>query len=80
VLITLGVGADRIRPAAKAAGVRFAVTHVHTERNWLEHVAELAVKGALVPTVSQVFDLTQAADAHRAIEAGHTQGKIVLRA
>jgi NADPH:quinone reductase-like Zn-dependent oxidoreductase len=23
---------------------------------------------------------TQAADAHRAIEAGHTQGKIVLRA
>lgn len=33
----------------------------------------------LVPTVGQVFDLADAAAAHRAIEAGHTTGKIVLR-
>jgi len=28
--------------------------------------------------VSQIFPLTEVADAHRAIKAGHTEGKIAL--
>jgi NADPH2:quinone reductase len=75
-----GVSADAVAPAAEAAAVRFAATQVHTERSWLERVAALAAEGALVPTATEVFDLADAADAHRAIESGHTQGKIVLRA
>lgn len=80
MLIALGTGADAIGPAAEAAGVRFAATHVRTNRDWLGHVVALASDGTLTPTVTQVFDLTAAADAHRAIEAGHTRGKILLRA
>lgn len=79
VMISLGEGADAVTAAAKAAGVRLEVTHVHTNRDWLEHVGALAADGVLKPTVSQVFDLANAAEAHRAIESGHTQGKVVLR-
>ena len=38
----------------------------------------LAVSGDLVPHVSASFALTEAAAAHRALEQGHTTGKIVL--
>jgi len=38
-----------LRPHADAAGVRIAATAVHTKRNWLARVAELAGHGALVP-------------------------------
>ncbi|WP_394771136.1 zinc-binding dehydrogenase, partial [Lacisediminihabitans sp.] len=34
--------------------------------------------GDVPHTVDSVFDLTAAADAHTAIESGHTRGKIVL--
>ena len=79
VFISLGEGADAVASAAEAADVRLAVTHVHTERDWLEHVGALATAGVLLPSVMQVFDLADAADAHRAIASGHSQGKIVLR-
>jgi NADPH:quinone reductase len=78
-VIEIAGAADDLRPDAEAAGVRIAATAVHTERSWLQHVADLAAKGALAPLVSHVFDLTDAADAHRLIEAGHMRGKIVLR-
>lgn len=80
VMISLGEGADTVAAAAKAAGVRLETTHVHTNRDWLEHVGALALDGVLKPTVSQVFELAKAADAHRALESGHTQGKVLLRA
>lgn len=60
------------------AGVRYAATHVHTQREWLERVVALAASGDLVPHVSASFALTEAAAAHRALEQGHTTGKIVL--
>lgn len=41
-------------------------------------LAKLAAAGSLRVFVSQTFPLTAAADAHRAISAGHTQGKIAL--
>lgn len=41
-------------------------------------LAKLAAAGTLRVFVSQTFPLTAAADAHRAISAGHAQGKIAL--
>ena len=41
-------------------------------------LAKLAAAGSLRVFVSQTFPLTAAADAHSAISAGHTQGKIAL--
>ena len=80
LLIALGAGAAGVAGAAEKAGIRFASTAVHTQREWLTAVTDLAARGLLTPTVSQVFDLTDAASAHRAIEDGHTTGKIVLNA
>ena len=41
-------------------------------------LAKLAGQGALRVFVSQTFPLTEVAAAHRAIKAGHTEGKIAL--
>lgn len=41
--------------------------------------ARLIEEGKLKITLSRVLPLTEAAEAHRLIEAGHTSGKIVLR-
>ena len=78
LLIALGGGADSLDQEAEQAGIRFAATHVRTERDWLEQVTKLAAKGALVSEVSLTFPLADAAEAHRAIENGHGTGKIVL--
>ncbi|MCA1188498.1 NADP-dependent oxidoreductase [Saccharopolyspora sp. 6T] len=77
-LVALGGGAGDLEAEAGQAGVRFAATHVHTQRGWLESVVDLAAKGELVPTVSAAFALAEAADAHRAVESGHSTGKVVL--
>lgn len=77
-LIGLGGGVGDIGSDAGAAGIRFEATHVHTQREWLEKVTELAAQGELIPTVSKAFDLASAADAYRAVESGHSTGKIVL--
>ena len=78
LLIALGGGADSLDQEAEQAGIRFAATHVRTERDWLEQVTKLAAKGALVSEISLTFPLADAAEAHRAIENGHGTGKIVL--
>ncbi|NLE78641.1 MAG: zinc-binding dehydrogenase [Rhodococcus sp.] len=78
-LIALGGGVDELESAARDAEVRFAATYVRTEREWIEQVAALAARRALTPMVSEVFDLVNAAAAHRALEKGHGTGKIVLR-
>ncbi len=44
----------------------------------LERGARMIDEGTLGVTVSRVFPLVEAAEAHRLIEAGHTTGKIVL--
>ncbi len=44
----------------------------------LEQAARLFDQGKLKVKVSHVLPLTQAGDAHRIIERGHTLGKIVL--
>jgi NADPH:quinone reductase-like Zn-dependent oxidoreductase len=44
----------------------------------LAYLCQLADEGKLRPTLSLTLSLDRAADAHRASEAGHTRGKIVL--
>jgi len=44
----------------------------------LEQCADMMEKGTLKMHISQTFPLEKAADAHRAIEQGHTTGKIIL--
>lgn len=44
----------------------------------LSELTQMYEKGLLRVVVSQIFPLHQAAEAHRAIETGHTRGKIAL--
>jgi D-arabinose 1-dehydrogenase-like Zn-dependent alcohol dehydrogenase len=42
-------------------------------------IVRLAGAKALVPEVTRIFDLADAAEAHRLLESGHVQGKVILR-
>lgn len=44
----------------------------------LDEVARLAVSGAFRTYVTQTYPLAEAAAALRAVESGHTRGKIVI--
>ncbi|MGV4982891.1 NADP-dependent oxidoreductase [Streptomyces sp. NPDC001709] len=58
------LGGDRVQRARTAAV--------------LDALADLAVRGALKPHVIRVFPLEEAGQALRAVEEGHTLGKIVI--
>jgi NADPH2:quinone reductase len=45
----------------------------------LAELAAMAAAGRLKVTVSEVFDLDDAAKAYAELEGGHTRGKIVVR-
>ncbi|MAU80830.1 MULTISPECIES: NADP-dependent oxidoreductase [Gordonia] len=45
----------------------------------LTELARLGDAGELVPEIAEVFDLAEAAAAHRRSESGHVRGKIVVR-
>jgi NADPH:quinone reductase len=45
----------------------------------LDRLSDAVDRGTLRPVVDQVLDLESAATAHRRIETGHGQGKVVLR-
>ncbi len=49
------------------------------QRKMLDQAAEWMCAGALTVDVSQVLPLEEVAKAHQQLEAGHTQGKIVLQ-
>ena len=51
---------------------------VDASRHDLVSITELVERGALRPTVAEVFPLEQAAEAHRLGETGRTTGKMVL--
>lgn len=51
---------------------------VRPEQCRLEAIATLVADGALRPIIDQVLPLAEAAQAHRRLETGHGQGKIVL--
>jgi NADPH2:quinone reductase len=44
----------------------------------VDRLFEMLAKGAIVPEIGQTFALEDAADAHRALEAGETRGATVL--
>jgi NADPH:quinone reductase len=52
---------------------------VRPSRAVLEVLAAAVADGSLKPVVDQVLDLADAAVAHRRVESGHGQGKVVLR-
>ncbi|MFF7453724.1 NAD(P)H-quinone oxidoreductase [Kitasatospora sp. NPDC008115] len=61
----------RGRPLAEKAAIVAAVR---------EHVWPLVASGVVKPVVDRVLPLTEAAEAHRVVEAGEQVGKVVLRA
>lgn len=65
--------------AAAEAGVRATSYKVIPDGGALATIARLLDSGAVQVYVEQVFELEEAPEAHRAIEAGHTRGKVVLR-
>lgn len=65
--------------AAAEAGVRATSYKVIPDGGALATIARLLDSGAVQVYVEKVFELEEAPDAHRQIEAGHTRGKVVLR-
>ncbi|MEO8528950.1 MAG: NADP-dependent oxidoreductase [Pseudolysinimonas sp.] len=64
---------------AATAGVRATGYRVAPDGSTLAIISRLLESGDVKVFVDQVFDLEDAADAHRAIEEGHTRGKLVLK-
>lgn len=65
--------------AAAEAGVRATGYKVVPDGGALATIGRLLDSGAVQIYIDRVFDLTDAAAAHRVLEEGHTRGKIVLR-
>lgn len=64
--------------AAAAAGVRSTSYKVVPDGGVLATLGRLLESGAIQVYIDRVFALSEAADAHRELERGHTRGKIVL--
>ena len=64
---------------AAAAGVRASGYRVPADGATLAVISRLLESGDVRVFVDQVFDLDRAAEAHAALETGHTRGKIVLK-
>lgn len=64
---------------AAAAGVRASGYRVPADGATLAVITRLLESGDVRVFVDQVFDLSEAAQAHTALETGHTRGKIVLK-
>lgn len=80
LLVELPEGIDGpTRAAAKAASVRVVTHAVTLDRPRLTEIASPAAAGVLTAHLCEVRPLSEAADAHRTIEAGHVTGKLVLQ-
>ncbi|MGB4780011.1 NADP-dependent oxidoreductase [Microbacterium sp.] len=77
VLVPTGGWPDYAEAAA-AAGMRATSYKVVPDGGVLATIGRLLESGAIQVFVDQVFDLGEAAAAHRELEKGHTRGKIVL--
>jgi len=65
--------------ALKAKDIRGAAFMAQSVPADLDQIAKLIDSGAVIPVVSQIFPLREAAEAQRVLEEGHTRGKIVLQ-
>ena len=61
------------------AGVRSSSYKVSPDGATLAVISRLLQSGDVKVYVDQVFELEEAAEAHRSLETGHTRGKIVLK-
>ncbi len=61
-----------------AAGMRFNGIAVDPDPVALRGLVELGIQGRLRIHVHQTFPLERVADAHRLLDSGHLQGKLVL--
>ena len=69
-------------PSADAAERRGAKAHsliVKPDSDQLSHFATLFDIKKLRTEVQKIYELSDAAEAHRVIEGGHVQGKLVLK-
>lgn len=64
---------------AAAAGVRATTYKLAPNAAILEQITALIDAGTLHVEIAAEYPLEQLAEAHRALEAGHTRGKIVVR-
>lgn len=69
---------EEVTEKAKAMGINGYFTMVQSDGRNMRKIAGLLDNGALKSHVSQIFDFDHIADAHRALETGRTQGKIVV--
>lgn len=64
---------------AAARGIRATGYNVSPDARTLAVITRLIEQGQVRPHVDRVFELADAAEAHRVQEAGHVRGKLVLR-
>lgn len=72
------VTAERVIKAGEAKGLSVKGVKVELSKEGLEKIAELVDGGVIKVFVSGIYPLSEAVEAHRDIESGHTRGKIVL--
>ncbi|MHB1491656.1 MAG: zinc-binding dehydrogenase, partial [Cellulomonas sp.] len=63
--------------SAAALGVTVVQGDANASAN-LALAAELGAAGAYTPRVDATYPVEQAAEAHARVQAGHSQGKVVL--
>ncbi|KAA6214684.1 NADP-dependent oxidoreductase [Streptomyces albofaciens JCM 4342] len=78
--LVTAVAEEDARLAAKyaAAGMRFSGIAVDPDPVALRGLVELVEQGGLRVHVQETFPFERVADAHRVLDAGHLQGKLVL--
>ena len=52
---------------------------IHPDAAKLAEIGQLCAQGAFAMPIAQSLDLSEAAQAHRLVEAGGTNGKVILR-
>jgi NADPH:quinone reductase-like Zn-dependent oxidoreductase len=63
---------------ASSLGLRCAGFLAEPNREQLDKIAALMAEGQIVVSISKTFELQEAAEAHRAMQNEHPQGKLVL--
>jgi NADPH:quinone reductase-like Zn-dependent oxidoreductase len=76
LVATLGISSPE---AATSHGVRGEGVMVHPDAAQLTQIAALIDAGELIPAVSTILPLEEAARAHELSQTGHVRGKIVLQ-
>ena len=80
-LVAIAGDASRVASVADynapALGVAMVMGAANAQAN-LAIAAELGAAGAYSPRVQATYSLEKAADAHAHVQAGHTQGKVVI--